>query len=138
MKELARKYYLQGYNCAEAILRAGNEFYNLNMDENSMRLAAAFGGGMQVGDICGALSGACMVVSLKYVETKAHDQASELRTITTKLIRAFQNHFASRVCAKIKVNFFDPEVKCLNTVSDAAVVLEKVIKEYDEELLRNF
>ncbi len=138
MKEIAKKYYQQGYNCAEALLHAGNEFYNLNMDENSMKVASVFGGGMQVGDICGALSGACMVIGMKYVESKAHDQSDVVRNVTTKLIRAFQEHFHSRVCANIKVNFFDPQVRCLNTVMDSAEILEKVLKQYDDEILTNF
>ena len=138
MIEKAKKYYNEGYNCAEAILRAGNEHYQLNMDEHSMKVAAAFGGGMQVGDICGALSGACMVIGMKYVEVKAHDQGAQLRVITTKLIREFQDHFGSRVCAKIKVRFLDPNVRCLNTVMDAAKILQKVIEEFDQENLTNF
>ena len=73
LKDLAAKYYQQGYNCAETIIRAGNEYYNLELDENAFRITGAFGGGLQVGDVCGALTGSACVVSAKYIETKAHD-----------------------------------------------------------------
>ena len=35
LKDIAEKYYIQGYNCAESLIRAGNEYYNLNLDENA-------------------------------------------------------------------------------------------------------
>ena len=57
LKDLAAKYYQQGYNCAETIIRAGNKYYNLGLDENAFRITGAFGGGLQVGDVCGALTG---------------------------------------------------------------------------------
>ena len=31
LKDLAAKYYQQGYNCAETIIRAGNKYYNLGL-----------------------------------------------------------------------------------------------------------
>lgn len=36
LKDIAEKYYIQGYNCAESLIRAGNEYYNLNLDENAL------------------------------------------------------------------------------------------------------
>ncbi|MFR9256758.1 MAG: C-GCAxxG-C-C family (seleno)protein [Merdibacter sp.] len=73
LKEKAELYYLSGYNCAECMLHAANDVYALGLDEHAMRLAAGFGGGMQVGEVCGALTGAICAIASRYVETKAHD-----------------------------------------------------------------
>ena len=51
LKDIAEKYYIQGYNCAESLIRAGNEYYNLNLDENALKMTGAFGGGFHVGDV---------------------------------------------------------------------------------------
>lgn len=131
LKDLAAKYYQQGYNCAETIIRAGNEYYNLGLDEKAFRITGAFGGGLQVGDICGALSGSACIISGKYIETKAHDCA-DLKPLMLKLVRAFQTRFSSRLCAQIKVKFHTKEVRCLNTVTLAAEILEQVITEYEK------
>ena len=48
LKDIAEKYYIQGYNCAESLIRAGNEYYNLNLDENALKMTGAFGGGFHV------------------------------------------------------------------------------------------
>lgn len=37
LKDVAEKYYIQGYNCAESLIRAGNEYYNLNLDEKALK-----------------------------------------------------------------------------------------------------
>lgn len=131
LKDVAIKYYSEGYNCAESIIRAGNEYYGLNLHESDMRMTAAFGGGFQIGDVCGALSGAACVISCKYVEVKAHDHKEELRGITQKLVLAFQKKLGSRLCAKIKPVYHNKEVKCQNTVALSAEVLEQVISEWD-------
>ena len=45
LKDVAVKYYRNGYNCAESILQAGNEYYHLGLHEKDMIMAAAFWGG---------------------------------------------------------------------------------------------
>jgi len=131
LKDVAVKYYRNGYNCAESILQAGNEYYHLGLHEKDMIMAAAFGGGFQVGDICGALSGAACVISSRYVETKAHDY-KDMREITQKLVSAFQERMGSRLCSQIKPVFHTKETKCENAVAISAEVLEQVIQEWDE------
>ncbi len=132
LKDLAEKYYQQGFNCAESIIRAGNEYYNLGLDDKALKMTAAFGGGMQVGDVCGALTGSACVVSSKYVENNAH-ASSDIHPVMVQLVRAFQNKFSSRVCREIKPKFFSKDVHCQNTVTLAAEVLENVLTAYDNQ-----
>lgn len=130
LSDIAEKYYKQGFNCAESIIRAGNEYYNLNLNENTLRMTGGFGGGFQVGDICGALSGSACVVSSKYIETKAHE-CPDLKPVMLNLVRAFQSELSSRLCSQIKAKYFSKEVHCLNTVKITADILENVLAEYD-------
>ena len=97
-----------------------------------MCIRDSFGGGFQIGDVCGALCGAACVISARYVETKAHDYA-DLRPLTQKLVIAFQTRMGSRLCAKVKPVFHTKESKCEPTVKAAAEVLEAIIQEWDEE-----
>lgn len=131
-RDIAKKYYEMGYNCAESILRAGNEYYNLGLNDHDMIMVAAFGGGMQVGDICGCITGACCILSSKYVQTKAHDCA-DLRKLTQRLVIAMQKALGSRHCCEIKVNFFSKEHGCMKTVLASADVIQQVFEEWDNE-----
>ena len=133
LKEIAKKYYEMGYNCAESILRAGNEYYQLGLNDHDMIMVAAFGGGMQVGDVCGCITGACCILSSKYVEAKAHD-TKDLRKLTQRLVIAMQKSLGSRLCSEIKVNFYSKEKGCLKTVLASADVIQQVFSEWDNEL----
>lgn len=132
LKDIAISYYQQGYNCAESILRAGNDVYQLGLHDKDMIMVAAFGGGLQIGDLCGALSSAACVISSRYVETKAHDY-KELQAITQQLVLAFQKQMGARQCAQIKPNFFTPQLRCQNTVANAADILQEVIFRWEKE-----
>lgn len=132
LKEKAEQYYLSGYNCAECILHAANEVYALGLDESAMRLAAGFGGGMQVGDVCGALSGAICTIASRYVKTKAHDTPA-LAPLTKELVARFQAAFCSLRCAQIKPKCFQPATRCLQTVQQTADLLETLLAEWDAQ-----
>ena len=48
--ECIEKYYIDyNYNCSETLIHAANEYYGLNLDEESMKMMSGFGGGMFVG-----------------------------------------------------------------------------------------
>ena len=83
-----------GYNCAESIIRAGNEVYGLDLHDRDMKMTAPLAAAFRLEYVCGACAVAACVVSARYVETKAHD-CSFLRTLTQKLVIAFQNKMGS-------------------------------------------
>lgn len=133
LEQIAEKYYNQGYNCAESILLAGNEAYQLHLTSDTIRTFAAFGGGMQCGDVCGALSGALGVISAKYIPTKAHDYKDLLKAYSLRMVKTFQKELNGRKCADIKPHFHDPVTRCLPTVKAAAIALETVIQEIEHD-----
>ena len=38
LEKVAEKYYLQGYNCAESLFLAGNEYYQLGLENKELKL----------------------------------------------------------------------------------------------------
>jgi C_GCAxxG_C_C family probable redox protein len=64
--DLAAQYHERGYGCAQSVLATyAGEF---GLDEGlALRLATGFGSGMgRMCEVCGALTGAFMVVGMKY------------------------------------------------------------------------
>ena len=59
-------YYTLDKGCAEAILLAANEVYELGLTEADAALFAGFRTGMGCGSTCGSLTGAVGVLSRKY------------------------------------------------------------------------
>lgn len=129
--DIADNYYFTGnYNCAETIIRAANDYYALGLNERDMIMVAGYGAGMQTGNTCGAILSSIAVLSMKYVDGKAHE-SKDIKPATVLLTRKFKERFGSLLCKDIKPQFFSPENRCKNTVHAACEVLEEVINEYE-------
>ena len=133
LKDVMLDYYLnQNYNCAETIIRAGNDYYNLGLHDKDMIMMGVFGAGIQSGNTCGAFISAASILSLKYVEAKAHE-SDDIRPVTQKLLRKFNEKYSSILCRDIKPQSFKPEFRCRKTIETACDILEEVLNEYEEE-----
>lgn len=133
LRDLAKQYYLeQDYNCAEAILRAANDMYELHIDKEAMKLVSGFGAGMGCGHTCGALCGSIAAVSKYLVEGRAH--ATEgFREDCGRLTEAFEQQLGSLLCEQLKARYKKEDVRCLETVERAADVLEQYMKELEQQ-----
>lgn len=137
LKDLLSKYYFDGnYNCAETIIRAGNEYYNLGLHDRDMIMMGAFGAGIQTGNTCGAVLSAASILSMKYVEAKAHE-SRDIKPVVTMMMRKFKEAYGSTLCRDIKPQSFKPEYRCQKTIETACDILEKVIEDYDKEMAVN-
>lgn len=133
LKDLLSKYYFDSnFNCAESILRAGNEYYNLGLHDRDMIMVGAFGAGIQSGNTCGAVLSGASILSMKYIEAKAHESA-DIRPVVNKMIRKFNEAYGSVLCKDIKPQSFNPEYRCQKTIEKACDIIEEVIAEYEAE-----
>lgn len=114
------------YNCAETMLRAGNEAYDLRLDERALRVASPFGGGMGRESTCGALTGALMALAALRASDVAHRDA-RLAALREELVSRFEARFGSLDCAEIKARYRDPELGCQLVVAQAAKIVEEVL-----------
>lgn len=133
LRDNFEKLYFEGnYNCAETILRAANEYYDLKLHDRDMIMVGAYGAGMQCGNTCGAILSAAAVLSMKYVEAKAHE-SEDIRPVVNKLMRKFNEKYGSTLCKDIKPQSFKPEYRCRETIIAACDILEATINEYEQE-----
>lgn len=137
LKDLLPKYYFDGnYNCAETIIRAANEYYNLGLNDRDMIMLGVYGAGIQTGNTCGAVLATASVLSMKYVEAKAHESA-DIKPVTLILMRKFKEKYGSHLCKDIKPQSFKPEYRCKVTIEDSCDILEATIAEYEESKKAN-
>lgn len=96
----AVKLFDEGYNCSQAILAAFSETLGLDA-QTALTLASGFGGGMGgMGGVCGALTGAIMVLGLKYGSPDASDKTTkyEVYQKTRILAEEFKLRTGSLYC----------------------------------------
>jgi len=75
--DLARSYFDQGFSCSQAVAAAFAAEFGLDA-ATLLRVAALFGGGVaRSGGTCGAVSGALMVLGLKYGAVQPDPAAKE-------------------------------------------------------------
>lgn len=132
LKDYAEKYYGQNYNCAETIIRAANEYYNLGLHDHDMIMVASFGGGIQTGNTCGAVLSTAAVLSMKYVEAKSHE-SKDIKPVVTILMKKFNARYQSTLCKDIKPQSYSLEKGCLLTIETACDILEETIAEYEAD-----
>ena len=93
--ETAIDYFNNGFYCSQAVLGAFCEDYDLDT-ETAIRVSCGLNSGCRSAELCGALTGAILVVGLKY------GNASELCNLKTKeLVDAFREENDSIVCREI-------------------------------------
>ena len=126
--ENTRKYYKAGYNCSESLVLAGNETYNLGLDENASKLMAGFGGGCGCGHLCGALAGALGVISMLTVTDRAHT-TPDFGPIRTEFLKMYEEKLGSLMCNDLKAKYRSEENGCLLTCELTAEVLAAYLTE---------
>ena len=79
------------YNCAQSVLTAYAEDFGINKNQ-ALSLAVGFGGGMgRTQDVCGAVTGAIMVLGLSS-DFKEEDRRDKINMVYSKVQR-FLNEF---------------------------------------------
>ncbi len=91
--EEALNAFKNSFNCSQAVLKS---FCNeLGLTENvALKIACGFGAGMQQAEVCGAVSGAIMVLGLKYGQNQVGDIRS--KEITYEKVNLFCDKFKQR------------------------------------------
>ena len=75
--EEAKRLFLEGYNCAQAVFCAFCDLTGLDVDA-AARMASSFGGGMgRLREVCGAVSGALLALGMLRGYDDPHDPGAK-------------------------------------------------------------
>ena len=131
-----------GFSCSQAILAAYGPAFGLDR-LTALKVSGSFGGGMaSMGDTCGAVTGAFMVLGLKHGRTDAKDVATREKNYSCvkEFCTAFKARNKSIVCRDLlgcdlgtpegrqyaKDHRIPPTI-CPKFVKDAAEILEDLL-----------
>ena len=143
-KELAKAYFLEGYNCAQAVVLAFHE--ELGFDKQTAAcMASCFGGGMgRLREVCGTVSGMFIVLGLLkgYHDPKDQDGQKALYEQVQHLAHTFKEHNKSIICRELlgldhhtdeptpsaRTPEYYKRRPCAELAADAADILEQFLK----------
>jgi len=113
-EEKAVELFANGYNCAQAVLLAFADDFNLDK-ETALKLSSSFGAGMGgLREVCGAVSAMFKVIGLKhgYSDPKNYEHKKKLYALIQEAAKKFKEENGSIVCAELlglKENCQTPE-----------------------------
>jgi C_GCAxxG_C_C family probable redox protein len=140
--ELAVTCFKEGFNCAQAICSVYGQEYGLDR-KTALKVSCGFGAGMGcMAEICGAVTGAYMVIGLKYGRSDVLDLSAKEKTY--KLVREFSEKFKSRNGSIVCKELLGMDIStaagmkaaqkrnihgtcCREFVSDAAEIIEEIL-----------
>lgn len=136
--EIAKNYFMQGYNCAQSVAAAFSQEMNLS-EETAAKLTKGFGAGMgRMREVCGAVSGMTFVISAIYDEDKGN-----IYKRVQEVANEFKEQNGSIVCRELlglsikgadspvpekRTQQYYKKRPCAELVEMAANILEKYIE----------
>ncbi len=143
--EIAKKNFEEGYNCCQAVVLAFAD--EMKLDRNAaLAIASSFGGGIgRLREVCGAVSGMCIVAGMLYGYTSpdAKEEKANHYKLIQDMAHKFEKQNGSIICkvlTGIEKGSHVPEDRsgeyyqkrpCALLVYDAAQILETIIKEME-------
>ena len=141
--KIAEELFRKGYNCSQSVLMAFGDITGLDED-TAAKIASSFGGGIgRMREVCGAVSGAAMVLGLVRGYSDPDDR--EAKKAHYALVRAFADRFrelnGSIICRELLAGVDtipggDPEARthayykkrpCPDLVRQAAEILDEML-----------
>lgn len=142
-KEYGLDLFSNHFNCAQSVLAPFADELGIEQD-TALRLASSFGAGVsRQGEVCGAVSGALMVLGLRFgKDRKSGEDAKEAcYEKTEEFLHLFKEETGSLLCRDLlKLDMEDPEVWskasaegkfesiCPRMVEKAIGITEKILK----------
>ena len=132
----AVEYFMQGNSCSESIIMYACEKGYCSKD--LLSVATSFSGGIGSGCLCGAVSGALMVIGSLFGKENKHGNPVIAKQLAKEFMTQFKEIHKVTCCRVLSKGFEmnSPERKqhCCNFVEFSANLLESVL---EKELVKN-
>ena len=126
-KDLAAQHFKEGYNCAESVVRAFRDCYKLDISDEALKMASGFGGGLgHAGCMCGALSGATMVLGMLQGRANKEQSRGPIYGSAQEFHDIFAKQFGATCCRVLNPHEFGSKEQrrtCFKLTSTTAEML---------------
>ena len=148
-KEKALQYFADKFHCSQAVLAAYSEECGIT-EEQALKLGSCLGSGMRKGEVCGACTGALLVLGLLFGQSHKGDLTERQRsnTVNDMMMDRFKEENGSYICNDlVGCDMSSPEGVqyarekglftdfCPKMVASAVDILEEIILETSEDHL---
>ena len=139
-------YYGRNFNCSQGVFTTYAIEHGID-EKLALKLATNFGGGARKGEMCGAVSGALMVLGLLYGHSESEDPDAKARAyaVSEEYMNRFIRRNGSVVCRELLgYDLSKPEEKavilekdlfrtfCPDMIRSAVEILDELIEEHKQ------
>ena len=132
-RNAAGQYFKDGYNCAEAVLRAFGDVLGIRIEEQTLRTTTGFGGGIgHAGCVCGALAASVMTLGLLTGRTLSTQSREASYELSGEFHRRFQERFGATCCRALNPHEFETRehlLNCIKITGNTAKLLMELLEE---------
>lgn len=129
----AGEYFKQGFNCAEAVVRAYLDMLPHSITPEAARMASTLGGGMgRAGCSCGALTGSELVLGMLVGRNSVTDDLNRVYHLSNELHDRFRDKFGSTCCRILNKEDYQSQDhfrRCLKITGGASMLLMQFLLE---------
>ena len=146
--EEAKRLFMEGYNCAQAVFCAFRDLTGMDIDA-AARLSSSFGGGMgRMREVCGTVSGALLALGILrgYDDPKDPEAKKAHYALVQEYARRFRERNGAIICRELlrdvpvtpgdtpepRTPEFYARRPCLRLAGEAAAILEEILAETEE------
>ena len=92
----------RGYMCSQAVFAAFSEQFGIT-EKQALLIGGCFGGGMNKAEVCGACTGALMVLGMRYGQVDLNDMESRMaeNAKAVQFLEEFKKRKGSYICRDI-------------------------------------
>ena len=129
IREVSRAYHSKRYNCAQSVLCACGEYTGLD-EETALAIAGGFGAGLASGEVCGAISGAVMAISLcaPYTDCSRPEDNARVSALAKECVAACREKLGAVTCRDL-LEQEKGNHSCPRIVMDCAEIAENMIRQ---------
>ncbi|MCQ2408481.1 MAG: C-GCAxxG-C-C family protein [Oscillospiraceae bacterium] len=146
-EEKALAYFKEKFHCSQSVFAAYAEELGIT-EEQALKIGYCFNSGMRKGEVCGACSGALLVIGAKYGQSDKNDLESRTRAnhLTMLFLDRFKEENGSYICNNLLgCDITTPEggkyalenglytSVCPKMVASAVTILEEIIKTEEQK-----
>ena len=146
-KEKALNYFSQKLHCSQSVIAAFADECEIT-EEQALKLGSCFGGGMRKGQVCGAVTGALMVLGLLLGQKNASDAEGRQSSdeVNDLMMDRFKEKCGSYICNDLlgcDITTKEGHQHCVDNrlftefcpkmVASAVEITEEIIAEYKKQ-----
>lgn len=122
-----------GLNCAESTIKLLISMDTLDIHSDMIKAMSGFGGGMQRGLVCGAITAAVAALGLLTGRKEPGESREPSANAVRAFLEEFEFNFGSLMCSELTAGFKPKSdemyAHCTQFVTGAAKIVSKIVEE---------